>query len=282
VLIWAALRFGQRGATFAVAVAAGFAMWNTVHDIGPFVYTSITRSVLDTQLYLAAGAISALCLAAVVAEREAVTAKLYASRSRLVEATDRERLRLERNLHDGAQQTLTALAFRLHQAREQATEAPDHAPALFEEAEDRVQHAIDELRELAHGIHPGVLTELGLARAIRTIAAGSTVPIRLVALPSVRFDRSAEVTAYYVVAEAVTNAQRYAGASPIWIAVAEAHGVLRVEVADNGTGGAVESAGSGLQGLRDRVEAVHGTFEVSSPPGGGTRVTASIPASPAA
>jgi signal transduction histidine kinase len=281
-LIWAALRFGRRGATLAVAIVVGFTAWNTAHYAGPFAFQSITDSVLSTQLFIAVAALATLCLAAVVTEREKFADRLSASRARLVEAADTERRRLEQNLHDGAQQRLTVLGLRMKLAAEHAQEAPEDAAALFERAETELSLAIGELRELAHGIHPDVLTDRGLAHAIESIAARSTVPIHLRGLPATRFAASAEATAYYVVAEAVTNAQRYAGASSIWVRVAVAHRSLHVEVVDDGIGGALESAGSGLLGLRDRVEAIGGRFEVDSVPGRGTRVAAAIPAAVAA
>jgi signal transduction histidine kinase len=277
-LIWAALRLGQRGVTLAVVVAASFTVWETTHHVGPFVFTSINHSVLSTQLYIALAALSTLCLAAVVSEREDVAERLVASRARLLDTADTERRRLEHNLHDGAQQRLTALVVRLRLAAEEAERAPEKAPALFERAETELALAIDELRELSHGIQPPLLAARGLADAIRAVAARSTVPIELPELPAGRLDESAEATAYYVFAEAVTNAERYAGASSIEVRVALSEGVLRLEVRDDGAGGADEAAGSGLQGLRDRVEATGGRFEVVSARGRGTLVAAEIPA----
>jgi signal transduction histidine kinase len=277
-LIWAALRFGHRGATLAIAIATGFTVWETTHHVGPFVYQSIDRSVLITQLYIAVAAISTLVLTAVVSERERIAGRLAASRTRLVEAADTERRRLEHNLHDGAQQRLTALVVHLEVAAERARREPDRAAALIEAAETELSLAIDELRELARGIHPAVLTELGLTGAMKSLASRSTVPIQLIQLPATRLDETAEATAYYLFAEAVTNAQKHAHASSIRARASVGHNVVRVEVVDDGLGGAVESAGSGLEGLRDRVEAIGGTFEVDSAPGHGTRIAAVVPA----
>ena len=164
-LIWAALRFGPRGGTLAVAVAVGFTLWKTAHHAGPFVVDSIPRSTLSTQLYVSVAALSTMFLAAVVAEREAIAKGLLESRARLVGVADRERRRLENNLHDGAQLTLTMLAGQLATAREESRRNPDLAPGLFEDAETHLLIAIDELRDLAHGIHPTILTDLGLAEA---------------------------------------------------------------------------------------------------------------------
>jgi signal transduction histidine kinase len=276
-LIWAALRFGPRGGTLAVAVAVGFTLWKTAHHAGPFVVVSIPRSTLSTQLYVAVAALSTMFLAAVVAEREEIAKGLRESRARLVTVADNERRRLENNLHDGAQLTLTMLAGQLATAREESRLDPAVAPGLFEDAETHLLIAIDELRDLAHGIHPTILTDLGLGEAIRSLTDGSPVPIRLLELPDGRLDSTAEATAYYVVAEALTNAQRHARADSITIRVLGSGRFLRIEVGDDGVGGAGERLGSGLQGLRDRVEAVGGKLRVASPPGRGTLVRADIP-----
>jgi signal transduction histidine kinase len=276
-LAWGALRFGPRGGTLAVTVAVGFTLWKTAHHSGPFVVDSIPRSTLSTQLYVGVAALSTMFLAAVVSEREAFAKGLLQSRARLVGIADRERRRLEHNLHDGAQLTLTMLAGQLASAKEQAARRPELAPMLFDEAEKHLLVAVDQLRELAHGIHPTILTDLGLGEAIRSLTAGSPVPIDLVELPGQRLDPGAEATAYYVVAEALTNAQRHAIAGAISIRVSETGRALRIEISDDGVGGADESAGSGLQGLRDRVEAVGGRLHVLSAPGRGTRVQADIP-----
>jgi signal transduction histidine kinase len=274
-LIWAALRLGRHGATVAITVAACFAIWETTREIGPFAYESVTYSVLSTQLYIAVAALSTLFLSAVVEERERTGERLTASRARLVEAADRERRRIEQNLHDGAQQRLTALAVRLQMS---ADASPDGSGPAISAAHDELVVAIDELRELAHGIHPSVLTELGLGEALRGMAARSEIPTALVEVPGVRLDPTAEATAYFVVSEAITNARKHAGATGMSVSVAVARGWLRVEVADDGVGGARMSRGSGLQGLRDRVEAIGGTLELDSPAGGGTRLVAEVPA----
>jgi signal transduction histidine kinase len=280
-LIWAALRFGERGATAAIATAVGVAVWNTVHREGPFVFSSISHSVLATQLFLAAAALSTLFLAAVVAEREAFAERLAASRTRLVEATESERRRLRRDLHDGAQQRLTALAVRLGLAAEDVRLVPERGVPVIEDAGEEVILAIDELRQIAHGIHPVALND-GLGAAIRSVAARSSVPVTVVAVPSTRLDETVEAAAYYVFAEAATNAQRYAHATRIEVRATWAPDRLVIEVADDGVGGARETAGCGLEGLRSRVEAVGGTFAVDSPAGGaGTRVRAEIPAAAA-
>jgi signal transduction histidine kinase len=266
-LIWAALRLGQRGASLAIAVAAFCAGGDTMFDS-----SSITRHVLVTQLYIAVSAVSALLLAAVATERETFAEEVHRSRTRLVEAADRERRRIERDLHDGVQQRLTALTYKLQRVGERA-------PYPFiAEAEADVQLAIDELREIAHGVRPSALADLGLVGAVRSIAARSTVPITFVELLAGRLDDTAETTAYHVVAEAVTNVHKHARASAIVVRIWMSHRFLHVTIDDDGVGGTAETDGSGLQGLRDRVEAVSGTFLVTEAAPRGTRVTAVIPA----
>ena len=279
-LIWAALRFDERGATLAVATTAGFALWGTTHYVGQFVFQSINSSVLNTQLYIAVASGTALAVAALVSERESFAMKVRASRTRLVEASDTERRRLERNLHDGAQQRLVALAARLALAADESREDPSRSARLFETAGDELLLAIDELRDLAHGIHPPVLAEFGLAPAVQAAVAQSATPIASVDLPHRRFDDVAEVTAYYVALEAIANAQKYARAATVRVSGRLVDGALELEVADDGLGGAIERPGSGLEGLRDRVEATGGHFVVDSLRGRGTRIAASIPVTP--
>jgi len=276
-LIWAALRFGGRGATLAVLLAAGITVWNTTHLSGPFVFGDIDHSVLSTQLFIGVAALSTLCIAAVVSERETLAKRLAESRAHAVRAADAERHRIERNLHDGAQQRLLALAIHLRMAEERTYDVPGDAVALFEDAHTELQVALGELRELSHGIHPAVLTDLGLANAIRSVAARTTIPIELLELPSAPFDNSAEAAVYYVLLEAVANAQKHSDASLIQVRAFEKASTLRVEVVDDGNGGASEALGTGLSGLRERVEALGGTFGVESGDGRGTRIEAAVP-----
>jgi signal transduction histidine kinase len=277
-LIWAALRFGARGGTLAVSVVVSLALWNTTHYGGPFVYHNVGHTVLSVQLYVAVAALSTLFLAAAVSERERFANGLAASLARLVEAADTERRRLEHNLHDGAQQRLTALALKLQAGIENVHDRPDQAESLLVDAAVELQSAIGELRELAHGMHPAMLTTFGFSAAVRDLTARSPVRVELRELPDGRFDRVAEAAAYYVVAEAVTNAQRHAHATSIAVSARLERDVLHVEVVDDGIGGADEELGSGLVGLRDRVTGRGGRFEVVSAPGLGTRIAATIPA----
>jgi signal transduction histidine kinase len=279
LLIWAALRFGQRGATLAVAITAILTVWNTTHHEGPFHFESISRSVLSAQLFIAVSALSALCLAAVVTEREQFATSLGASRSRLISASDNARRRLEHDLHDGAQLRLTWLALHLRDAAGIAKSEPERASALLEQAESELQLAIDELRELAHGLHPAVLVDLGLAEGIKSLALRATIPVRLVEVPDRRLDQAAETVAYYVVAEAIANAQKHSQASFIRVRAIASGSSLRIEILDDGVGGAIERPGTGLQGLRDRAEAIGGRMELVSHTQAGTRIAVTIPAS---
>ena len=277
-LIWAALRFGQRGATLAVAVTAFFTVWNTIHYLGPFHFQSVTRSVLSAQLFIAVAALTTLSLAAVVSEREQFARRLGASRLRLVAAADNARRRLEQDLHDGAQLRLTWLAVQLRDAAELSRLNPERAAVVIGEAESELELAIDELRELAHGIHPAVLVDLGLAEAVKSLVLHSDIPVTLVELPSSRVDETAETIAYYIVAEAIANAQKYSRASSIQVRIVAGVDRLRIEVLDDGVGDAAERPGSGLEGLRDRAEAIGGTMELRSRTGEGTRVVVGLPA----
>ncbi|HXD64329.1 MAG TPA: sensor histidine kinase [Solirubrobacteraceae bacterium] len=277
-LIWAGLRFGVRGATLAVAIGAAFTIWGTTQSSGPFAFLALNRSLVDTQLYLAAAAITALSVATLARERERLAESVSESRMRVVVAADTERRRLERDLHDGAQQRLTALSAHLGMASRELSGGDAQAGEALRAAQVELDGAIDELRDLVHGIHPPVLRRFGLARAIEVAAARATIPIELVALPEVRLDEVAETSAYFVVLEALNNAQRYAGAHVIQVRLRLHGDRLVVEVADDGVGGATELDALGLQGLRDRVEAIGGTFHIQSEPGAGTRVSAAIPA----
>jgi signal transduction histidine kinase len=446
LLIWAALRFGPLGAATTLVIVSSLTVWNTAHGSGPFVRSSITHSLLATQLFVAVAALTSLVLAAVTAEREAsetaqravteeqaalrriatlvageaaskrvfeqVTAeaartvgaaaaslvrfdeddmvafvggwsesgtlafpigsrlsvegtgvlaairdtgepqrmdryedragevaqrftsfgyssstaapvklggrvwgalvaagprgcplpagserrladfaelvaqalanadayrKLAASRARIVGAADTERRRLERNLHDGAQQRLVSLALQLRMVRGNLRRDPESAEALLVEADGELQHALDELRELARGIHPAVLTDRGLATALHSLAERAPIPVELTRIPDSRLPDPVEAAIYYLVAEAITNVAKYAQATRATVDVGRSNGIATVVVCDDGVGGAVPGPGSGLVGLADRVEALGGRLRVESPPGRGTQLTAEIP-----
>jgi signal transduction histidine kinase len=438
-LLWAALRFGPRGAATAVLIVCSITVWNTAQNEGPFVRASVTDSLLATQLFIATSAITSLLLAAVTAERSALAdeqaalrrvatlvageappsrvfeqvteevgrllgmpganvmqydgvrtasvvgawsahgpprfpvgaqldvdgdtvvarvvrsgraarverydqasgelaaavrsagyraavaapvnvggriwgvlaaastsedplpdgieqrlgdfaelvaqalanadayAKLAASRARLMEVGDAERQRLERNLHDGAQQRLVSVALELSMAAAKLERDPEGARELLATAQADLAHGLDELRELARGIHPVVLTERGLGPALDALVARAPVPVEVTTLPEERLAAPVEAAAYYVVAESITNVAKYARASSATVSIARADGSATVTVSDDGVGGADPASGSGLRGLAARVEALNGRLDVDSPPGGGTRITAEIP-----
>jgi signal transduction histidine kinase len=202
--------------------------------------------------------------------------RLAASRAELVEASDAERQRLQRNLHDGAQQRLVALSLNLRLAARSCGDDAE-AVAAFERAGEELAQALEELRELARGIHPAVLSDRGLEPAIEALAARTPLPVRIEVAIEERLPEPVEAAAYYVVAEAVTNAAKHAQAAEVQVRVERDDGRARIEVADDGVGGAGAGGGSGLRGLADRVEALGGRLRVISPVGQGTIVTADIP-----
>jgi signal transduction histidine kinase len=448
VLIWAALRFGPAGAATTLAIVSSLTVWNTAHGSGPFVRTTITHSLLASQLFVAVAALTSLVLAAVTAERstseraqqaliaeqaslrriatlvageaaskrvfEQVTAeaartvgalaaslarfddddddmvtfvsgwsesgklafqpdsrmtlegtgvlatvrstgepqridsyegragqlverftsfgygsataapiklggqvwgalvaagprgtplpegserrladfaelvaqalanadayrKLATSRARIVEAADTERRRLERNLHDGAQQRLVSLALQLRIIKANLRRDPDSAETLLAEADDELGHALEELRELARGIHPAVLTDRGLAAALQALVKRAPARVEIARVPDERLPASIEAAIYYLISEAITNVGKYAQATRTRVAVERSNGIATVVVSDDGIGGAEPGRGSGLVGLADRVEALGGRLRIDSPAGGGTRLSAEIP-----
>src|SRR5829696_3804381 len=212
-----------------------------------------------------------------ITERKAVEGELRASRVRIVEAADEARRRLERDLHDGAQQHLVGLALTMRLARAKLALDPDLAAELLDEALADLAQATDELRELARGIHPAVLTEGGLEPALAGLARRVPVRVTLVEVPTERLPAPVEATAYFVAAEGLTNVARYANARRATVCCRLADGCLVVEVRDDGDGGADPGAGSGLRGLADRVSALDGRLTIDSPPGGGTVLRAEIP-----
>jgi signal transduction histidine kinase len=453
VLLWAALRFGPRGAATAILVVCSITVWNTAHEDGPFVRDSITDSLLATQLFIVIAALTSLLLAAVTAERtqaaralavseaaqraladehaalrrvatlvaaesppsrvfeqvteevgrllglpgatvvqyhgahratvvagwsedgrlrfpvgtsldldgDTVVAKvlhsgtaqrverydeasgtlaetlrsagyraavaapvsvagrlwgalvaatasdeplpeglerrlcdfadlvaqalanadarerLAASRAELVEVSDAERRRLERNLHDGAQQRLVSVALGLGMAGGKLESDPATARELLSGAQDDLARGLEELRELARGLHPVLLTERGLGPALDALLTRMPVTVDIAELPEERLTAPVEAAAYYVVAEAITNVAKYARASRATVSVQRSNGRATVMVSDDGVGGADPTRGSGLRGLAARVEALNGRLDVDSPPERGTRITAEIP-----
>jgi signal transduction histidine kinase len=233
----------------------------------------------EPDLVRQAGAAAAMAL-----ENERLQAALRArvedlrdSRARMVRAADGERRRLERNLHDGAQQRLVATSLRLRLAMGKVREDPETSAGMLDEAFEELQLAIEDLRELARGIHPAVLSDRGLRPALATLAARASIPVEVQSDVGERLDAPVEAAAYYVVAEALTNVAKYAQATHASVRVDRDERRIVVEVTDDGVGGADPAHGSGLRGLWDRVGALDGRIEVVSPPGEGTRVRAEFP-----
>ena len=210
------------------------------------------------------------------AELRARLEELRASRARVVQAGDAARRQIERDLHDGAQSRLVGLSLILRAARTRASADPELA-GLLDTAQEELKTSLVELRELARGIHPAVLSEHGLAPALDGLASRAPVPVTLDADAVERLPEAVESTAYFVVSEALTNVAKYSRASSATVRVRRDNGCVTVDVADDGVGGADAARGSGLRGLADRVAALDGTLSLDSPPGRGTRLHAEIP-----
>jgi signal transduction histidine kinase len=214
------------------------------------------------------------------AEVRSQLVQLRSSTARIVEAGQDARRRLERDLHDGAQQRLLALAMTLGRARARARVTDDpELRAFLDRAADDLQQAIGELRELARGIHPVLLTQEGLASALQALAERAPLPVE-VSAPAQRFPENVEATAYFLVAEAITNAARHSGADAVRVEATTDGDALVVRVRDDGVGGVGEDVvreGSGLVGMRDRVVALGGSLRIASPTGAGTTLVARLP-----
>jgi signal transduction histidine kinase len=212
------------------------------------------------------------------AEVRARLDEVRASRARILEAADAERRKLERDIHDGAQQRLAALALGLRLARDRAAAAGD--PALvsdIDEASGQLKQALSELRQLAQGIHPAVLTRAGIGPALRSLAELSPIPVDIVEVPGTRYQEAVEAAVYFCVSEALANVTKHAQASQVSIAVRQEGDQLLVRVSDDGVGGADPSRGSGLVGMGDRIAVLGGRLELASPARGGTMISALIP-----
>jgi signal transduction histidine kinase len=196
--------------------------------------------------------------------------------ARIVEAADTERRRVERNLHDGAQARLVVLTLNLRMGRA-GVEDGTPAAALIDASIDEVRASLEELRELARGIHPPVLSERGLEPALRVLAARTPFPVEFVGGLRGRLPEAVETAAYFVISEALTNVAKYARAEHATVRVEREDGRLVLEVSDDGVGGAIPASGSGLRGLADRVAALDGELEIASPPGAGTRLRVRLP-----
>jgi signal transduction histidine kinase len=233
----------------------------------------------DRRLIDAAGTAAGLALEneRLHAEIRAQLEEVRASRARIVKAADAERWRLERDLHDGAQQRLVTMALALRVATEQLDGANPAVRLTLEEASEELARALSELRELARGIHPSILTEAGLGPALESLAERSSIQATVIRRPTRRLGQDIEAGAYFVVSESLANAAKHSNARCVRIDAREEDGWLVVDVADDGSGGADSSKGSGLKGLADRAAALNGRLEIVSSSGGGTMIRAEIP-----
>jgi PAS domain S-box-containing protein len=259
------LQIGYRSTVAAPIVVAG-ALWGAV-SIG-------SEDPLPPESEARLGAFCELVSLAVASAQ--ARADLRASRARVVKAGDEQRRRLERNLHDGAQQRLVAAALMLRIAQGRQTADPGSAQDLLAEASRELDAGLAELRELARGLHPGALTDHGLRRAVEALGDRLPLPVAM-NVADERLTPQLEATAYYIVSEALTNVVKHAQATSATVSIGCDTSALRLEITDDGRGGADESGGTGLVGLRDRAEAAGGTLVVQSPPGQGTVVTAALP-----
>ena len=216
-------------------------------------------------------------LVALALESAEVHDQLTRSRARIVQASVAERRRLERNLHDGAQQRLVTLAVNLRVAQETLREDPEAAEAMLAGLGEDLKLALEELRELARGLHPAVLNDRGLEPALHSLANRAPFPVTIVGVPSHRLDVGVEAAVYYLVAESLTNAAKHADASEARVETTTTDDEVVVTISDDGSGGATAAGGTGLRGLADRIDALGGRFELESPPGGGTLVRATLP-----
>jgi signal transduction histidine kinase len=246
--------------------------------IGAFIHDSQVLEEPELVRAVAGSAALALENERLEAELRARVEELESSRARLLEVSMFERRRLERDLHDGAQQRLVALSLQIAMAMGKLDSSePTAARSLLDAAREELRKALEELRELARGIHPAILTDRGLGPALQALAERAPLPVDLEPMPGERMPAPVEAAAYFVVAESLTNIVKYAGARQASVRIGRDDGYAVVEVRDDGVGGADPTSGTGLRGLADRVAALDGRLEVHSPPGEGTLVRANIP-----
>jgi signal transduction histidine kinase len=279
-LIWAALRFGHRGATLAVAVAAGMAVGITANEVGPFVRHSITDSALSTQLYIAVAALTTLCLVAIVSERERGALELAESRARIAAAGAQERRRLEGELHDSAQNRLVGLQIRLSLAQERAKQTAPEVAATLAGLIREAEAVGDELRRIAHGISPPLLATRGLADALRAEGALSGIAVQIAAGDIGSSAPDVESAVYLCCLESIQNAVKHAGRdASVTVRLRRDGDELAFGVHDTGPGfdPRVTAPGAGLTGVRDRIDTVGGRVEIVAAPGRGTTVAGVVP-----
>jgi signal transduction histidine kinase len=252
----------------AAPIIAGGRIWGSLfvtsndHELGPAVEQQLRDFATLVSLAL---------------ESAEAHDQLAASRARIVEASVAERRRLERNLHDGAQQRLVTLSIQLRIAQVALRDDSATAATMLDGVGAELKLALEELRELARGLHPAILTDRGLAPALQSLATRAPFPVEIAGVPQVRLGETTEAAIYYVVAESLTNAAKHAAASEATVEMSTTDDTVIVEIHDNGSGGAGLVNGAGLRGLADRIEAIGGTFELQSPAGAGTLIRAELP-----
>ena len=291
LVLWPALRLGQLGVSAVNVVVAGIAIWANLAVHGPFSHLSYMTSLIVLQAFNASLATTSLLLGAAVATTKGLSdanerlhaeirrqlEEVRASRARIVEAAEGERRRIERNLHDGAQQRLASLSCTLGLAQAQlGSDSKAEVRGTLSQASREVSAALSELRELARGIHPPVLVQGGIRAAVESLAEQSPVPVD-VTIPAERYPPLLEATAYFVVCEALANVAKHAGATAAHVDIEQVDGRLIVQVLDDGVGGVDVQRGTGLTGLADRVAALEGQLDIDSSQGSGTRIRAELP-----
>jgi signal transduction histidine kinase len=237
---------------------------------------------LVTAMYIAIGVFVGAILEATRRRAELSERAAHAAQRRIVEAGDQARRRFERNLHDGVQQRLVSLALRVRRTERRPPSEPESLKTMLSETVGELNAITDELREVSQGIHPAILTQGGLGPALRTLARRCSIPVAVAAADEARLPEPVEVATYYVATEALANVVKHAEANRAWIELERRDGLVRARIGDDGVGGADPSGGSGLTGLRDRVEALGGSFAIRSPLGGGTALDVTLPVAIAA
>jgi signal transduction histidine kinase len=277
-LIWAAVRLGPQGATLTLTIAVGIAVWVTSNELGPFVQHTANENALNLQLYITIASLTTLCVTALCSERRNAGLALADSRARIVAAADAERRRIERDLHDGAQQRLVALQVRLRLAEDLVEQDPPLARQKLADLRSAVGEVLDDVRSLAAGVYPPDLAGLGLAKALRALACRSLIPATVEVYGNARCRPEVEAVVYFCCSEALQNVAKHArGANAVRVLL-ECGEAVRFEVRDDGAGFSDDrwDFGRGLTNMRDRLEAVDGTLEIRSVPGTGTRVIGRI------
>jgi signal transduction histidine kinase len=279
-LIWAALHLGPRGATLAVAVAAAMTVVLSANELGAFVEHSITERVLGTQLYVAVAALTTLCLAAIESERRRGALELAASRARIAAVAAEERRRLERELHDSAQNRLVALQIRLSLVQEDIEQTAPEVAQTLDGLQQEAEALGAELRRIGHGISPPLLADRGLVDALRAECRHSAIPVQITAGDVGLSTPDVETAVYLCCLEAIQNASKHAGADAAVTVRLRRHGnTLAFNVHDNGRGFDPQATtpGTGITGIRDRIDTIGGRLEIETAPGRGTTIAGAAP-----